>query len=59
MTVAGVGTGPSGRDAARVVLLMIAAEFPDALAVALTEDCPPGLAQARDHRDRRAGKAGA
>ena len=35
---------------------MIAAEFPDAL-VALTEDCPPGLAQARDHRDRRAGKA--
>ena len=35
---------------------MVAAELPDALVVALREDCPPGLAQARDHRDRRAGK---
>ena len=43
----------SGRDTARVVLLMFEAKLPHALVVALGEYGPPGLAHACDRGDRR------
>ena len=46
----------SGRDAARVVLLMFEAELPHALVVTLGKHGAPGLAHARDHGDSRPGK---
>jgi len=48
-----------GRDAARIVLLVFAAELLHVLVVALGEHCPPGLAHARDHGDCRPGKPNA
>jgi len=45
-----------GRDAARVVLLVFAAELPHSLVVTLGEHGPQGFAHARDHGDSRPGK---